>query len=300
MINFITDDMANNCRLNSKGVEKMKQCLTIIILLAVVGSTYGAHFSYCAGGFRASCEVYAEDYNYYDGPYSDTNDSTSSAMVEEYAEVPDAYSYANNAVWDSNDSRNHSICIRMNSFADMLADNADSNGFGYGYATSEDLETYGIFYEIVPGQGETIGDDVTVYIVSTIKVAAWGQTYAYVGGPADLSYIAVTKGLLPPVLADPATEYEVFGIENLELADESFDWCSGVYSFNTKIGDVIGIFAESYTDVSGQGPLDGVVESDLTIALTAITLLPGDLNDDGYVDFYDFSVFADNWLEGTP
>jgi len=277
----------------------MKQYVTTIILLFVVGNADGAHFSYYAGGFSAFCGVYAEDYSYYDGPYSDTNDSTSFAMVEEYAEVTDAYSYANNTVWDDNNSRNHSICIRINSFADMVADNADCNGFGYGYATSENLETYGIFYEIVPGQGETIGDDVIVYIVSTIKVAAWGQTYAYIGGPAALSYIAITKGLLPPVLTDPGSEYEVFGIENLELIDESFDWCSRVYSFKAKIGDVIGIFAESYTDVSGQGPLDGVVESDITIALTAITLLQGDLDDDGDVDFCDFSIFADNWLEGT-
>ena len=277
----------------------MKRYLTMIILLLVVGSADGAHFSYYAGGFSAFSEVYAEDSSYYDGPYSDTNDSTSFAMTEEYAEVPDAYGYANNTVWDNNDSQNHSICIRMNSFSDVLTDNADSNGFGYGYARSQDLETYGIFYEIVPDQSETIGNDVSVYVVCTIKVAAWGRTYAYIGGPADLSYIAITKGLLPNVLTDPDSEYEVFGIENLELTDESFDWCSGVYSFKAKIGDVIGIFAESYTDVSGQGPLDGLVESDLTIALTAVTLLQGDLDDDDDVDFCDFSIFAGNWLEGT-
>ena len=276
----------------------MKKYLMIITLLFGVGDAESAHFSYYAGGFSAFSEVYAEDSSYYDGPYSDINDSTSFAMTEEYAEVPDAYSYANNTIWDNNDSQNHSIYIRMNSFSDVLAGNADSNGFAYGYARSEDFETYGIFYEIVPQQGETIGNDVTVYIVSTIKVTTWGTTYAYIGGLGELSYIAITKGLLPPVLTDPESEYEVFGIENLELIDESFDWCSGVYSFKAKIGDVIGIFAECYTDVTGQGPLDGVVESDFTIALTVITLLPGDLDDDSKVDFFDFSIFADNWLEG--
>ena len=66
-----------------------------------------------------------------------------------------------------------------------------------------------------------------------------------------------------------------------------------------KIGDVVGIFAENYTEVSGLGVLDGMIESDLTIALTAKTLPPGDLDDDNDVDFDDFAILAKNWLKGT-
>ena len=105
--------------------------------------------------------------------------------------------------------------------------------------------------------------------------------------------------MLPPVATDPSSEYEVWGIENLSLTDESFDWCSGVYSFKAEIGDVIGIFAENYTEVSGLGVLDGMIESDLTIALTAKTLLAGDLDEDNDVDFDDFAILAKNWLKGT-
>lgn len=272
---------------------------SVIILILVASNAYGAHFGYYAGGYSSFSEAYAEDLDYYDGPYSDTNDSINFAMTEVYAEVPAAYGYANNTAWDSIDSQNQTITLRLNSFADALADNTDCNGIGYGYARSEDMDTYGVFYEILPGQSETVGENVVVYVVSTIKVAAWGQSYSYIGGPADFSHIAITRGLLPPVLGEPDGEYEVLGIENLELIDESFDWCSGVYFFEAKIGDVIGLFAESYTDVSGQGPLDGVVESDLTIAMTVIKRLAGDLNDDGSVDLKDFSIFANNWLKGS-
>ena len=275
----------------------MKRYIIATVLISIAGVADGASFNYYAGRLSAFCKVYAEDSTDYDGPYTDSNDDTSFAMVAEYAEVDYAYSYADNSIWDDNDSQNHSICLRVNSYADTTAEQADCNVIGYGYGATEDSQTYGIFYQIVSDEGEEIGDEVIVYCVSTIKVAAWGSTYIYIGGPATLSHISITKGLLPPVLTDPESEYEVWGIENLELTDESFDWYSGVYSFRAKIGDVIGIFAENYTDVSGLGELDGSVESDLTIGLTAETILSGDLDDDNDVDFNDLAILGKNWLK---
>ena len=99
----------------------MKRCLTVVVLLVVVGAAEGAHFSYYAGGLSAFCEVNAVDSTYYDGPYSDTNDSTSSASVEEYAWVSDAYSYAYNGIWSH--AENDSICIQSQSVSDAVADN---------------------------------------------------------------------------------------------------------------------------------------------------------------------------------
>ena len=115
-----------------------------------------------------------------------------------------------------------------------------------------------------------------------------------------MDHMSVTRGQLPPVLTEPQSIYEVWTLDNLELTNDSFDGFTGISTFKAEIGDLIGIFAENYTDIGGVGSLDGLIESDLTIVLTVKTLLTGDLDDDNDVDLSDFAKFADNWLKGKP
>lgn len=281
----------------------MKRYLTLIVLLCVVGSatqrrTDGAYFNYYAGGFRAFCEVEAKDSAYPDGYYSDdTNDSNSSAGVEELAEVTEAYSYAYNDMWGY--AEGDSICIQTQSVADAVADNDSAYTSAWGSGRTEDSQTYGIYYQIMPDEGEEPGDDVIVYYNDTISISSSGATFAYVGGPGDMSHMVITRGQLPLVLTEPNSEYEVLAWPNLELSDDGGYWFSGVHTFDAQIGDVIGIFAENYTDITGWGPLDGVVENDLWIVLTVKPVLAGDLDGDGDVDLLDFAKLAENWLAGT-
>ena len=285
----------------------MKRYLTVIVLLCVVGSatqrrTDGAYFNYYAGGFRAFYEVEAKDSTYPDGYYStDTNDSNSFAGVEEYIEVTEAYSYAYNSIWGY--AEGDSICIQTQSVADAIADNdlAYASGWGSGRTedATEDAQTYGIYYQIMPDEGEGLGDDVIVYYSDTVSISSSGATFAYVGGPEDMNHMAITRGQLPPVLTEPNSEYEVLAWPNLELSDDGGYWFSGVHTFDAQISDVIGIFAENYTDVTGWGPLDGVVENNLWIVLTVKPVLAGDLDSDGDVDLLDFAKLAENWLAGT-
>jgi hypothetical protein len=305
----VADDIMNNCGVNGKDSlriccagEKMKRYLTVIVLLCVAGPatqrrTDGAYFNYYAGGFRAFYEVYAEDSSSSDGYYSDTNDSTFSAGVEEYAEVTEAYGYAYNSIWSY--AEGDSICIQTQSVADGIADNDSSYASGWGYGRTEDTQTYGIYYQIMPDESEKLGDNVIVYYSDTISIASEGSTFAYIGGPEDMNHMAITRGQLPPVLTEPNSNYEVLTLPNLELSDEGGYWFSGVHTFDAQIGDVIGIFTENYTDVTGWGPLDGVVENNLWIILTVKPALAGDLNGDGNVDFRDFAKLAENWLAGT-
>jgi len=277
----------------------MKRYLTLIVLLCVVGAADGAYFGYYAGGFRAFCEVETKDSASPDGYYSDdTNDSTSFAGVEEYAEVTEAYSYAYNDMWSY--AEDDSICIQTESVADGIADNASAytSAWGSGRTESEDPQTYGIYYEIMPDEGEEPGDDVIVYYSDTISISAEGATFAYIGGPGDMSHMAITRGQLPPVPTEPNSEYEVLTWPNLEPNEGGY-WFSGVHTFDAQIGDVIGIFAENYTDITGWGPLDGVVENNLWIVLTVKPVLAGDLDGDGDVDLLDFAKLAENWLAGT-
>jgi len=285
----------------------MKRYLTLIVLLCVVGPatqrrTDGAYFGYYAGGFRAFCEVETKDSASPDGYYSnDTNDSTFFAGVEELVEVTEAYSYAYNDMWSY--AEDDSICIQTQSIADGIADNASAYTSAWGSGrtedATEDAQTYGIYYQIMPDEGEELGGNVIVYYSDTISISSSGATFAYVGGPADMNHMAITRNQLPPVLTEPNSEYEVLTLPNLELSDEGGYWFSGVQMFDAKIGDVIGIFAENYTDITGWGPLDGVVENNLWIVLTVKPVLAGDLDSDGDVDFRDFGKLAENWLAGT-
>jgi len=280
----------------------MKRYLILIVLLCVVAPvtqrrTDGAYFNYYAGGFRAFCEVDVEDSASTDGPYSDTNDSTSFAAVEELAEVTEAYSYAYNSIWGY--AEGDSICIQTESIADGVADSDSAYTLSWGFGRTEDPPTYGIYYQIMPDEGEELGGNVIVYYSDIISISSSGATFAYVGGPADMNHMAITRNQLPPVLTEPNSEYEVLTLPNLELSDEGGYWFSGVQMFDAQIGDVIGIFAENYTDISGSGPLDGVVENNLWIVLTVKPILAGDLDGDGDVDLNDFAKLAENWLAGT-
>ena len=269
----------------------------VIIIIVFSTVSHGAYFEYYAGGLRAFSEVYTEDETYYDGPYSDTNDSSLSAMAEEYAEVPNANSYSANSIWDANDRQKHSACIRIKSFTDVLGDNNECYGYGYGYGGTQSGTTYGIYYKIMPDQNEAVGDDVIVFGVCTMRVEADGPTYAYIGGPADMNYMAVTKGQLPPVTSEPNSKTVVWKLNNQELSNGGFDQYSSIAPFAAKVGDVVGIFAENYTDITCTGYSSGLIESQVTIVLTAKTVLLGDLDDNGTVNFGDFAIFADNWLE---
>ena len=84
---------------------------------------------------------------------------------------------------------------------------------------------------------------------------------------------------------------------NLEVTDANLDKYTRMEHFPAKVGDIIGIFAENYTDVTDYGPLDAFVESELTIILSVKPVLLGDLNKDDYVDFRDLALLAQNWLE---
>jgi len=276
---------------------KMKR-MAVIVLLYIGGVCQGAYFGYYDGALYSFCEVYSEDASYYDGPYDDANEGISFSAVEGYAEVPEAYSYASSMVWDTYDIVSHSVCLRFNSFADVLEADENCDGFGYGFSSTENEQTYGIFYEILPQAGEQTGDEVMVNCTAAMKIAVWEQAYAYVGGCGDMGHMAITKGQLSPVAVEPDSEYEVWTMDNLELIDEGFDGYMATEKFRAKIGDVIGIFAENYADITGTGPLDGLIESDLTIILTMETVLAGDLDSDDDVDMFDLAKLAENWLKG--
>ncbi len=276
----------------------MKRYLFLLILLCIVSSVQGAHFNYYAGGFRAYYYVYAQDPGYFDGPWSQTNNSTTAAAATRTATVPQAQSYVRNDI-NSKISGN-SIRIILYSVSDGDAYNSLSYTSGWGYGTTQNSQTRGIFYKIMPDANEQVGDDVIVYYSDTAFVSATGVTHLILGGPGTMDHIAITRGQLPPVTTEPVRENEVLRFPDVNVINSgNADWFSGIHAFPAKIGDVIGIFAENSTKVEGWGPLAGSIESTFTMVLTVRPVLLGDLDFDNDVDFFDLAKLANNWLEGV-
>jgi hypothetical protein len=273
--------------------------IDMIIFMLAVSVGEAAYFQSYQGQMHSYSEVYSEDADYYDGPYSDDDYSRSWALTNEYAEVYDAYAGAVNEGWDANDPLKKSLCIRMNSYSNAYAKDSQCNSYGNGYISTENSQTYGLFYRIKPEAGEKNGDDVMVFGSLAIKVVTDGNSYTYIGGPVNNTFMAVTKNLQPPIKTNPSDSFVVWKLYNIELQDESYDDYYVIGPFWAKIGDLVGIFAENYTDVTGYGKLDNYVESDFTLILTLNRVLKGDLDVNGKVDFSDFAIFAENWLKQT-
>jgi hypothetical protein len=276
----------------------MKRYLSVLILLCTVSSVQGAHFSYYAGGLRAYYEVYAQDPVYFDGPLDGTQYSTSYAFVVGTASVPQASSGARNDIWS--ETSNNSVRIQSYSTANGYASNSLCYASGWGFGRTQNSQTYGIYYKIMPDDDEQPGDDVMVYYNDMVNISADGHTYVRIGGPGTMDHIAITRGQLPPVPTEPNRDYEVLSFPQVEIPNSDGDWFSGIHAFPAKIGDVIGIFAENYTKVADWGPLNSeVYYSTHTMILTVRAVLSGDLDHDGDVDFFDLAKLANNWLEGV-
>jgi hypothetical protein len=273
----------------------MKRYLFLLILLCIVSTVQGAHFIYHAGGLRANYDVYAYNDPFYDGPWTSTQDSITTASVSKTATVSQAYSYAYNNIGSK--TSNNSIRIQSFSIAEGATDYSYCYARGKGFGRTQNSQTKGIFYKIMPDANEQIGDDVMVYYNDLVSITANGTTNLRIGGPGTMDHIAITRGQLPPVTTEPVRDNEVLRFPDVNVTNSSnADWFSGIHTFPAKIGDIIGIFAENSTKVEGWGPLNGSIYSTFTMVLTVRPVLLGDLDYDDDVDFFDLAKLANNWL----
>ncbi|MHC4285741.1 MAG: hypothetical protein ACYSWZ_22615 [Planctomycetota bacterium] len=274
----------------------MKRYLTILILLCTISTVHGAHFVYYAGGFRANYDVYAYNDPLFDGPWNLTQDHTSAISVSrESLSVPQVYFNSRNDI--RRNTSTNSIRIQSFSIAEGVANIGGSYTRARGFNRTENTLTKGIFYKITPDANEQNGDDVMVYYNHTANISASGNTFLYIGGPGTMNHIAITRGQLPPVTAEPVREKEVLSFPDVNITNSGpTDWFSGIHAFPALIGDVIGIFAENSTAVEGWGTMNGSIYSTFSMVLSTRTILAGDLDFDDDVDFYDLAKLANNWL----
>jgi len=297
----------------------MKKYLIIFIWLSVVSCAYGAHFTYYDGHVRATAHAFAKDGTNESGPETDICDS------DEYCEAKKiliAGGATNGTV--------SAACQKIASVIDpcggddlvflsgpvslVRAYNSPSRGDANAIGSTQDAETYGIFYQIDPDGNQQVGEPVRVWYEWRITVThyAGSSTYAYAGGPRDgndgayedMSYMAITRNIYPPVTGDFEPE-DLINVEwchpNVEIEDDDYFESSRQLRFHpwfeAQIGDVIGIFAENQAliDVDNQS-IESITGS-VTIILR-VSWLHGDLDTDGDVDWEDFAIFSKNWLAG--
>ena len=282
----------------------MKRYLTVFVLLCIVGTAHGAYFQYHAGQLRAYYEVYAHDGIFPNGSFSGTVNNLSYAWAGGGAAAPpppqvaQASSSARSDIW--RDILGNSIRIQSYSYAKGLAATTACYTRAETYArTQNSLNEYGIFYQIMPDSGEQVGDDVIVYYNDIVSITAAATTYVRIGGPGTMDHLAITRGLSSTVPTEPDRQYEVLSFPDVALSNSGGDWFSGGHTFLAEIGDVIGIFAQNYAWIEGDGPLTGEVTSWHTMILTVRAVLLGDSDYDGDVDFYDLAKLANNWLKGV-
>jgi hypothetical protein len=273
----------------------MKRYLIVLILLYVVSTVHGAYFDYYAGAFRANYDVYAYNNPFFDGPWFLTQDSTTNASVIRTATVSQARGHAYNNIGSKTST--NSIRIQSFSIAEGEANIGGSYARGKGFGRTENAQTKGIFYKIMPDANEQVGDDVMVYYNDMTSITAIGTTAFRIGGPGTMNHIAITRGQLPPVTAEPVRENEVLSFPDVNITNSGdIDWFSGIHAFPAQIGDVIGIFAENSTKVEGWGAMNGSIYSTFSMVLSVEPVLLGDLDFDDDVDFFDLAKLANNWL----
>lgn len=280
--------------------KKMKRYLTIFVLLCTASTVYGVHFNYYAGGFRANYDVYAWNSPFFDGPWSQTQDGTTSTSVSRSStSVPQASFYALNDI--RSETSTNSIRIQSLSIAEGAADTGAAYARARGFNRTQNALTYGLFYRIMPDANEQVGDDVIVYYNHTANIpVSIGTTFLRIGGSGTMDHIAITRGQLPPVTGEPARENEVLRFPDVNVTNGGpRDWFSGIHAFPALIGDVIGIFAENSTTVEGWGTMTGSIYSTFSMVLSVRTVLLGDSDYDNDVDFFDLANLAFNWLVGV-
>jgi len=276
--------------------------LPLCIVIFCVSVAHAAHFSHYAGGFIVISETYAQDYYFYDGPYNSGDAQPGGAWVENEARALQANSLARNTVISS--LGDNSVYIRMFSLAAAIS--LDSYGYAYGFggAGTQDDNTLGVFYKIEPNADEELGDEVVVHWTGQVSIepmgyAPRGDISASLTGPPGMDHLAITKGQLPPVITAPDTSKEVWTMPNIVLSNTSRYGFEKVHLLKAQIGDVIGVFVTVGTGNTCSGYQSGTVISNLTMTFTVESVLAGDLDGDGDVDFKDFAKLADNWLAGA-
>ena len=297
----------------------MKRCLVIIIWLSICSCAYGVHFTYYDGHVRGAALAYARQGVEENGPESDIEESIEACKVEKVLGASDEMGGTISAACQSiasmiDPNAGDDVVFVSAPLSIVRADGSSPQGDANAIGSTQDPDTYGIFYRIEPDGNQEYGDLVRVWyewrIVVTHHIGS--STYAYAGGPRDgnngayddMSYMAITRNIEPPVTGDFGPE-DVNNIvwfrNNIEIEDDDYYESSQHLEFHpsflAQIGDVIGIFAENQTLIEASGSGVEVMQGHVTIILH-LSYLEGDLDFNGKVNWLDFVIFAENWLAG--
>jgi hypothetical protein len=237
-------------------------------------------------------------------------------LLRRYAETWDgdnqtAYCFASSEMYYSYVIDGWEEGLQVSAKASAEARTYDINATATTYAGTATVApgySTGLFFKIMPDDGEQFGDTVEVTMnwhghasVSTAGTAKCNAGFLSNDNPGSPIVVAVN----PWDKNVPETPSRVWTHPVMEQFGDGYqDGSDNEAGFTARIGDVIGVFAGNHADVdvSGEGGLASAEAShDFTFTLEYIgrvyTASDADIDGSGRVDLGDVAILAQFWLE---
>jgi hypothetical protein len=290
----------------------MKQYLSILVLLCIVGICPAAHFEHYESRLWSQVGGWAEDADESD-PVDDPGTFWREQNVMSRFDTTSVHSFASSSVTSGN-------CSQDGTFSALIAGStltlsgtvvADANTFDTdgivnsyaGFSLVDPGMTSGFFYKVMPDAGENEGDmaTVTVTLTGTGSAPAPGRTSFGGGMGSQAVLVAVNLPIpSPEPVGDEYIAYSYPLIENVNSYS-----VNDTATFKVKVGHTIAIFLGADVSVTlGPDSTESIAMSanaqmslDITDVNPYISVCDEcDLDKSGTVDMGDFALLAAAWL----
>lgn len=298
----------------------MKKCTWFLTAIAVSLSslTFGAYLEYDSSSIWAQSRSIASDANSTDDSDNQVNWSDFEASIATNAYTTDdpdmtAETQAE-SIMGYYDDYDEAGGLHVYAYAWAFGETYTSEASCSAYAGASGVapgQATGLFFRIMPDDGEQVGDSVEVTLdwngyasVTDSGIAQSSNGFLGNDDPGSGIVVALNPSdkIVPPA-ASRVWEHDVID----QMGDgyqEDFDQLT----FAAKVGDLIGVFAgvHAEVDISGQ---PGYGEADagnlFTFSLEYIgapsyTAADADIDGSGFVDWHDFAILAQFWLQEAP
>ncbi len=264
-----------------------RNLLICTLLLFLFGSSVSsaAVFTYYGGGLESQSEIHIENLTNDEVTWTDPDTARhpSSVASEQSMEVDSISSSTHTQGRGSYQIINPDrLIVSVSAEADGTA-SYDGSINAYSYTqTFEYGVTYGIFFEILPQPGESVGDDILVNFYWRGRAQSIGNgTYAGVNGSGYDEAVSILVNEYPTSRpsSDRAWQHaslNAYGEDFSYYPEEVLEDESG--SFTAQIGDIIGITLEAYAeiaDITGSpGDISAFASSSLSLSLGHTSAVP--------------------------
>ena len=291
----------------------MRRILTLLFLLGIISICPAAHFEHYESRLWSQVGGWAEDADESD-PYDDPGTGWREQNLMSQFDIASVHSFASSSVSSANCSQDGTFTatitdstLTLNGSAAADANMLALDGVVYSYAGFTGVQpgvTSGIYYKIMPDEGESEGDLATINLTLTGNGLVTGSGQATLGGGGFGSNdVVVTVNLAVPAPEPFDAQHIAYSYPQIKDV-QSFS-VNDTATFKVKVGHTIAIFLGADVSVT-LGP--DVVEytemsADAQMTLNIVDVSPYtavcdecDLDGSGTIDMGDLAMVAAAWL----